>query len=29
MSPQELDQFIRSEQELWKPVINQIGLTAQ
>jgi tripartite-type tricarboxylate transporter receptor subunit TctC len=29
MSPQELDQFIRREQELWKPVINQIGLTAQ
>jgi tripartite-type tricarboxylate transporter receptor subunit TctC len=29
MSPQELDQFIRSEQELWKPVIKQIGLTAQ
>ena len=29
MSPQELDGFIRSEQELWKPVIKQIGLTTQ
>jgi tripartite-type tricarboxylate transporter receptor subunit TctC len=29
MSPQELDSFIHSEQELWKPVIKQIGLTTQ
>jgi tripartite-type tricarboxylate transporter receptor subunit TctC len=29
MSPQELDSFIHSEQELWKPVIKQIGLTPQ
>jgi tripartite-type tricarboxylate transporter receptor subunit TctC len=29
MSPRELDGFIHSEQELWKPVIKQIGLTAQ
>ena len=28
MSPQELEGFISSEQQLWKPVIKQIGLTA-
>ena len=29
MSAPELNAFIRSEQELWKPVIKQIGLTPQ
>jgi tripartite-type tricarboxylate transporter receptor subunit TctC len=29
MSPAELDAYIRNEQELWKPVIRQVGLTAQ
>ncbi len=29
MSPQELHSFIRSEQELWAPVIKQIGLATQ
>jgi tripartite-type tricarboxylate transporter receptor subunit TctC len=29
MSPQELSAFIRSEQQLWTPVIKQIGLAAQ
>jgi tripartite-type tricarboxylate transporter receptor subunit TctC len=29
MSPSELGAFIRSEQQLWQPVIKQIGLTAQ
>jgi hypothetical protein len=26
MSPQELGSFIYNEQQLWKPVIKQIGL---
>jgi tripartite-type tricarboxylate transporter receptor subunit TctC len=29
MSPAELDAYIRNEQDLWKPVIRQVGLTAQ
>ena len=29
MSPAQLDAYIRNEQELWKPVIRQVGLTAQ
>ena len=29
MSPAELDTYIRGEQELWKPVIRQIGLATQ
>jgi tripartite-type tricarboxylate transporter receptor subunit TctC len=29
MSPDELDRYIRSEQELWKPVIREIGLAAK
>jgi tripartite-type tricarboxylate transporter receptor subunit TctC len=29
MQPAELDAFIRNEQELWKPVIRQIGLATQ
>jgi tripartite-type tricarboxylate transporter receptor subunit TctC len=29
MSPRELSDFIRSEQQLWKPVIKQVGLAAQ
>jgi tripartite-type tricarboxylate transporter receptor subunit TctC len=29
MSPEELGDFIRSEQRLWKPVINRVGLAAQ
>src|SRR5262249_4177263 len=29
MSPQELSEFIRSERELWGPVIKQVGLAAQ
>ena len=29
MSPQELCDFIRSEQQLWKPVIKQIGVATQ
>jgi tripartite-type tricarboxylate transporter receptor subunit TctC len=29
MSSQELGDFIRSERQLWKPVIKQIGLAMQ
>lgn len=29
MSPQELSKFIRSERELWKPIIRQVGLAKQ
>jgi tripartite-type tricarboxylate transporter receptor subunit TctC len=29
MSSEELGDFIRSEQQLWKPVIKQIGLAMQ
>jgi tripartite-type tricarboxylate transporter receptor subunit TctC len=29
MSPQELSDFIRTERELWKPVLKQIGLAIQ
>ena len=29
MSPAELDAYIRGEQELWKPVIRQLGLATQ
>jgi hypothetical protein len=29
MSGPELNAFIRGEQELWKPVIKQIGLAVQ
>jgi tripartite-type tricarboxylate transporter receptor subunit TctC len=29
MSPQQLSDFIRDERQLWRPVIKQIGLTAQ
>ena len=29
MSPQQLGDFIRSEQQLWRPVIDQIGLTSK
>jgi tripartite-type tricarboxylate transporter receptor subunit TctC len=29
MAPAELDAYIRGEQELWKPVIRQIGLATQ
>jgi hypothetical protein len=29
MSPQQLAEFIASERQLWKPVIQQMGLTTQ
>jgi tripartite-type tricarboxylate transporter receptor subunit TctC len=29
MTPQQLGNFIRSEQQLWKPVIDQLGLATQ
>jgi tripartite-type tricarboxylate transporter receptor subunit TctC len=29
MSPQQLVSFIHSEQQLWEPIVKQIGLTAQ
>jgi tripartite-type tricarboxylate transporter receptor subunit TctC len=29
MSPQQLSEFIHREQELWNPVVKQIGIAAQ
>ena len=29
MSPQQLGDFIRSERQLWKPAIKQIGVSMQ
>ena len=29
MTPQELSDFVRSERDIWRPVVKQIGMTAQ
>jgi hypothetical protein len=29
MSPRELADFVRSERELWRPIVAQIGISPQ